>query len=125
MEDLLVKSKFFGTEDIKNPSLDRLSCSELKILLERQHKLLSNSTIVSNLPDGGDKIRLYISRLEEAIQVRGTYEDAVQALSELKIEERSPLHCPPTTPNTSARRSVSDSIGESVANFLSEFMVYP
>ena len=114
MEDLLVKSKFFDTEDIKNPSLDSLSCSELKILLERQQKLLSNSTIVNNLPDKGNKIRLYILTLEEAIQVRGNYEEAVQGLSELKIEEtKSPQHSPLTNPNTNARRSLSDDMGES------------
>ena len=121
MEDLLVKSKFSDTEDIKNPSLDRLSCSELNILLERQRKLLNNSTIVNNLADKGAKIRLYISTLEEAIQVRGTYEETLQAISELKIEEtKSPLHSPQAN-SPKVRRSLTDDTGELVSNLFSVY----
>ncbi|KAI6660822.1 hypothetical protein LOD99_13549 [Oopsacas minuta] len=111
MEHMLVKSKYFDTEKWKKLSLEELSCSELKILLEKQNKLINNSKIINNLPDRGEKIRQYISTIEEAIQVRRNYEEAVQAFSELKIEENKSSLCSPlSTPTTNSPRVLSDNI---------------
>ena len=110
MDHLMVRTrKDLDLKDkSKKHSLDDLTLSDLKVLHSRQTKLLSNPTIAKNLPDGGDRLRQHLSNIERTMELKERYDDAVQALGELKIEEsQSPI----SNPTAKSRVSTSDRIG--------------
>lgn len=88
MESLLGKNKKYSfNENEKNLDLNKLTLRDLKLLEERQLKVLNNSRIVKNLPDGGDKIRLYLSKIKETIEVKFNFNQTIEAFSNLKVTE--------------------------------------
>ena len=113
---MLVHSKHFDTEKSRHLSLDEFSLPELRILLEKQTRLLSSPQILRQLPDRGERIKQYISSVERAIADRESYEAAIQAMGDLKIEETSPsVTSPLASPSAKSARNLSYNIGEHTA----------
>ena len=123
-----VNSKYFDTEKCKKLSLEEFSLPELRLLLNKQTKLFGNPQILKCLPDRGEKIKQYISSIEQAIAVRENYEAAIQAMSGLKIEEThasvsSPLVSSPLASPTKSARVLSNNIGESAVYIFKQHLL--
>ncbi|PIK44193.1 putative DNA-directed RNA polymerase II subunit GRINL1A [Apostichopus japonicus] len=61
---------------------------DLKELLRRQEKLLSNRSLLRNLPDGGAKLKSFVEKINVILEERGDVDGAAQLLDTLSLGER-------------------------------------
>ncbi|XP_071845177.1 uncharacterized protein [Apostichopus japonicus] len=61
---------------------------DLKELLRRQEKLLSNRSLLRNLPDGGAKLKSFVEKINVILDERGDVDGAAQLLDTLSLGER-------------------------------------
>ena len=68
-------------------SIQKMKISELKDLLTRQENILSNSKLVSKLPDKGEKVKMKRKEILDIIEKRNKNADeAADLMKDLKID---------------------------------------
>ncbi|PIK57307.1 putative DNA-directed RNA polymerase II subunit GRINL1A [Apostichopus japonicus] len=61
---------------------------DLKELLRRQEKLLSNRSLLRNLPDGGAKLKSFVEKINVILEERGDVDGAAQLLDTLSLGDQ-------------------------------------
>nr|XP_023015490.1 uncharacterized protein LOC111504987 [Leptinotarsa decemlineata] len=71
----------------KPENLKKLPLIDLREILEREKKLLANKSVINKLPDKGESIRVFLTRVENEIKYRHSLDSIQDSLSKISITE--------------------------------------
>ncbi|XP_053211158.1 DNA-directed RNA polymerase II subunit GRINL1A-like [Panonychus citri] len=106
--------------DTKTSDLSKLSIIELKDILERQDKLLSNGKFINSLPDKGKKIKDYQQKVLEKLKSKELVEQTTSILAKLNLNQKVDLQHPMASGSGIVTKSNVDPYAQVLSQALDE-----